>query len=112
MDINNSAVLADAITRDADECIVSLTAVQAAQVSAEVDANDHQTFDDALAYIIERGLAEIKRQRDSAVKQKAKQAEVKNLMAAKTLLASNPALALDPAKLFAMLGIAMPTPKA
>ena len=79
--------IASEAQRDADECTVTLEVADAELVSAEVDAGDHQTFDDALHYIIERGVAEIARQRKSHAKSAAQR---QALGALRQLLGANP----------------------
>lgn len=56
----------DQYGRNASERTVELNSVQAEAVDQEVTHGKHSTYDDALAYVIQRGLAEIKRQRDAA----------------------------------------------
>lgn len=78
------------------------------QLKAEFEGGEPQTFDDALGYIVYRGIAEIKRQRDAAIanKAKAKLSETQKLY--KAMLALNPALVNDPAfvaKMVAALGM-------
>ena len=66
------------------------------QLKAEFEGGKAQTFDDALGYIVYRGMAEIKRQRDAATaaKAKSKLSEIQKLY--KSMLAINPALIADP----------------
>lgn len=82
----------DQYGRDASERTVELNSVQAEAVDQEVTHGKHATYDDALAYVIQRGLAEIKRQRDAQ-----RAATEKTLIKAKrdsyaNLMKSNPAL--------------------
>ena len=65
------------------------------QLKAEFEGGEPQTFDDALGYIVYRGIAEIKRQRDAqaATKAKSKLAETQKLY--KAMLAVNPSLITD-----------------
>lgn len=85
----------DQFGRDAAERTVELNSVQAEAVDQEVTIGKHTTYDDALAYVIQRGLAEIKRQRDAA-----RAVAEKTLIKAKRdsyqhMLESNPALAAN-----------------
>lgn len=78
------------------------------QLKAEFEGGQPDTYDEALGYIVYRGMAEIKRQRDAAqaTKQKTKLAETQKLYAA--MLKLNPALVADPqfvAKMVAALGM-------
>jgi hypothetical protein len=78
------------------------------QLKAEFEGGQPKTYDDAIGYIVYRGIAEIKRQRDAAAatKEKSKLAETKKLY--KSMLAVNPALATDPtfvAKMIDALGM-------
>lgn len=114
----------DAYGRDAAERTVELNPHVAAAVNAVVEGEafetilanlkaDHEggtptTFDDAVGYIVYRGMAEIKRQRDAqaATKAKTKLAETQKLY--KSMLEVNPALIADPTfvqKMVAALGM-------
>ena len=82
----------DQFGRDEAERTVVLSSPHAEAIDVEVVTGKHQTYDDALEYVINRGLAEIKRARDAA----RKTAEA-NLALAKrngyaNLMKSNPAL--------------------
>lgn len=108
---NTEVVVLDAYGRDAAERTVELNQHVAAAANAIVDSDqfdeilvnlkaeyeggEPQTFDDAIGYIVYRGMAEIKRQRDAANanKAKAKLAEQQKLYAA--MLKVNPALITD-----------------
>lgn len=63
---SNEQTALDEFGRDQSERTVELAPRAAEAVDQEVTAGKHSTYDDALAYIIQRGLAEIKRQRDAA----------------------------------------------
>lgn len=82
--------------RTEQERTVVLASADAEAVNREVEAGEHDSYDDALAHIIERGLAEIKRTRASSLKL----ADAKRIAAnAKTwaaLLKLNPSLLADP----------------
>lgn len=84
------AAAANAVAADEafDEVLVNL--------KAEFEGGKTDTYDDALGYIVYRGMAEIKRQRDAAQanKAKAKLSEQQKLF--KSMLAVNPALVQDP----------------
>jgi len=101
--------------RDEAERTVVLTEAMADAVNAEVDNGKHDTYEDALEYVLARGFAEIKRARDS--QQKA--AEAKKLRDAREslnkLLGDKPTLALDPefmANMMKTLGINLPAAEA
>jgi hypothetical protein len=89
----------DKFGRMASERTITLEVDDAERVGCEVDAGKHQTFDDALHYIIERGIAEIKRQRDSLAALKEQRNDAKAMKALRTACANNPAVMDDPAKL-------------
>lgn len=98
--------------RDEAECTIILTEEMADAVNAEVDAGKHDTFDDAVAYVITRGFAEIKRARES----QRKAADAKKLQTTRDsfakLIGDDPKLATNPDFLASMakaLGIAIPT---
>jgi hypothetical protein len=82
----------DRYGRDAAERLVELSPEEAEAVNQEVVAGKHQTFDDAKSYIMRRGLAEIKRQRDAQ-----REVALKTLIKAKrdnyaNLMKTNPSL--------------------
>jgi hypothetical protein len=79
-----------------------------ANLKAEFEGGQVDTFDDAIGYIVYRGIAEIKRQRDAAAVAKAtkKNEETRKLYA--SMLKLNPALVTDPtfvAKMVDALGM-------
>jgi hypothetical protein len=67
-----------------------------ASLKAEYEGADAQTFDEAIGYIMYRGLAEIKRQGLAAEATKAKSKLAATSKAYKAMLAVNPALVNDP----------------
>jgi Arc/MetJ-type ribon-helix-helix transcriptional regulator len=96
----------DQYGRTEAERTVVLTSRDAERIDQEVAAGQHQTYDDALAYVIERGFAEIKRQRQAAqaLRDARKLKEDSKQFAG--MLKLNPALATDPvfvAKMIAAL---------
>lgn len=86
----------DKFGRTEAERTITLEVDDAERVGNEVDAGKHQTFDDALHYIIERGLAEIKRQRDSLAALKEQRDDARAMKALRTAMANNPKAADDP----------------
>lgn len=89
---NNEPKQLDQFGRDEQERTVVLSSQHAEYVDQEVTQGKWQTYDDALQYVIARGLAEIKRTRDAArtlAAAKMNEAKRKNY---KSLIASNPAL--------------------
>lgn len=58
----------DEFGRDAAERTVELASKDAEAINKEVGDGKWQSYDDAMHYVIERGLAEIKRTRDAALK--------------------------------------------
>ena len=98
----------DEYGRDASERTVELAARDAEMVNREVESGKHDSYDDALTYVISRGLAEIKRQRDAAEANRAKSALKAEVDTWKKLLELNPALVADPnivAKMLDKIGI-------
>jgi ribosomal protein S9 len=73
-----------------EDNLVMLESADTDAINAEVEAGKHDAFDDALHYVIARGLAEIERTRKSAVKSAAKSEALKGL---RELLAAKPELA-------------------
>ncbi len=99
----------DEYGRDAAERTVELAARDAEMIDREVSLGKHDTYDDALSYVITRGLAEIKRQRDAANANREKTVLKAKLDTWKKLLELNPALVADPnivAKMLTELGVA------
>lgn len=88
--------IAEVVDRTEAERTVILSVKDAESVNLEVEAGEHDTYDDALAYIIERGLAEITRERKNRAKgqEKTRLAEAAKTWAA--LLKLNPSLLADP----------------
>lgn len=106
--IDNSKSL-DEFGRDAAERTVELEPRDADAVSNEVTDGEHDTFDDALHYIITRGLAEIKRQREAAkaLRDKTRLKQLQEQYA--RIIKDNPHLAADAKfvdKMLKELGIA------
>lgn len=98
----------DEYGRDAAERTVELSPRDAEAVDAEVLKGKWQTYDDALAYVIARGLAEIKRQRDAAEAQREKSVLKTTRDLYSNMLRLNPALVADAkfvAKMIADLGV-------
>jgi hypothetical protein len=89
---NNEPRELDEFGRDESERTVVLSPRDAELIDAECTQGKHATYDDALHYVVARGLAEIKRVRDAA-----RAAAEKTLVKAKRdsyqkLLQSNPSL--------------------
>jgi hypothetical protein len=98
----------DEYGRDEAERTVVLSSLDAENIDQEVIAGKHDTYDDALAYVIQRGLAEIKRQRlaAEALREKSKLKTTRDLYG--KMLEMNPALVANPdfvAKMLAELGV-------
>jgi len=103
----------DEFGRDAAERTIELsplvaeavnTVVEDGQVAAiyqrllnEYEAASADTFDDALSYIVYRGIAEIKRQQDSAAKMAEERQAKKDRTALAAVLEVKPDLLNDPA---------------
>lgn len=101
----------DAYGRTANERTVELSPEAAEAVNCEVTNGDHDTYDAALAYIITRGVAEIKRQRASGEKARANAIKAKVMTVFTEMLKLNPALVNQPDELrstLAKLGITIP----
>lgn len=86
----------DEFGRDESERTVILESQDAEFIDREVIAGEHDTYDDALHYVITRGLAEIKRTRDAADKARADKVKLAKMKSWKALLELNPALVADP----------------
>jgi hypothetical protein len=104
----NNEIVLDEFGRDEAERTVILSPRDAESVDVEVAKGKHDTYDDALAHVIQRGLAEIKRQRDAAeaIREKSKLKSTRDLYA--SMLKLNPALVADSnfvAKMIADLGV-------
>lgn len=85
----------DSFGRTAAERTVELLPVDAEAVNTEVEAGSHETYEGALAYIIQRGLAEIKRSRDAAAKLKEKTKIADQVKLYKEMVKANPKLLAD-----------------
>ena len=107
-DAQDNGVVLDEYGRDAAERTVELSPRDAENVDQEVAAGKHSTYDGALAYIIQRGLAEIKRQRMAAAALREKQVLKATRDTWANMLKANPALVTDPnfvQKMIAELGM-------
>ena len=82
-----TSVVAAAAALDVDG-VVQLEQGDVLLINNEVEQGDHATFDDALHYIIERGIAEIARTRASQAKAKVQREAMTQL---RDMLAKNPA---------------------
>ena len=101
----------DDFGRTEAERTVVLEPAQAEAVNLEVEVGKHDSYQDALAHIITRGLAEIKRQRDNAAKIAAQKDKAKAMDAFSELLRLNPAIVGNAEQLqaaMAKLGITAP----
>lgn len=85
------------------ERTVVLTSADADAINAEVEAGKHDTYDDALAYVIQRGFAEIHRQRESARKAEAARAAAKGKDKFNQFLALDPTIVTRPELLMKLL---------
>ena len=86
----------DEFGRLESERTIVLTPAQAEAVATEVKVGKHQTFADAFGYQMERGIAEIKRARDSQAKASDAKRLAANAKSWATLLKLNPGLLADP----------------
>ena len=86
----------DEFGRDAAERTIELESKDAEAINNEVVAGKWQTYDQALHYVIARGLAEIKRQRDAAAATAAKTILKVTRDGWRDRLAQNPALITNP----------------
>lgn len=93
----------DKFGRTAAERTIELEVDDAERVDHEVTAGEHQTYNDALHYVIERGLAEIKRQRESLAALKTQRTDAKAMAALRTAVANNPAVMADPVALASLM---------
>lgn len=85
--MSTPAVSVQVSERSSDECIVQLEVNDANAINNEVDAGGHETFDDAVHFVITRGLAEIERTRKAQAKATAQRKALGSLVA---MLATNP----------------------
>jgi hypothetical protein len=77
-------------------------------IDAEVTAGEHDTFDDALHYVVTRGFAEIKRARKAAAELALARKVKHEQTIYSEMLKRNPTLVTDPnfvAKMIAALGV-------
>lgn len=90
------------------ERIVELQSQDAELVNVEVVTGKHQTYDDALHYVLSRGFAEITRARKAAEELRAARVVKEQGKLYSAMLEANPALVTDPnfvAKMIAALGV-------
>ena len=99
----NGVDVMDEFGRTEAERTVILASAQAELVNAEVEAGRHESYDDALAYVIERGFAEINRQRESARKAEAARAAAKGKDRFNQFLALDPTIVTRPELLMKLL---------
>jgi hypothetical protein len=105
---NAGDVQRDEFGRDEAERTVILGSRDAEAINREVEAGKHDSYDDALTYVIARGLAEIKRQRDAAEANRQKSRLKAEVDSWKKMLELNPALVTDPnvvSKMMQALGV-------
>lgn len=95
--------LMDDYGRTEAERTVVLDSDVAEQINDEVDAGKHDSYADALAYVIERGFAEIKRTRDAQRKLGEQKKAAKVIAILNETLAKQPGLVQHPATLVAVL---------
>jgi hypothetical protein len=89
----------DKFGRTKAERTIELETDDAEAVDQEVEAGKHQTFADAHHYQLERGRAEIHRQRESLKALKVQRDDARAMSALRTACANNPDLMTNPAKL-------------
>jgi hypothetical protein len=89
----------DKFGRTDAERTITLEVDDAERIGLEVEAGSHQAYDDALHYVIERGVAEIKRQRESLKALKVQRDDARAMSALRTACANNPELMTNPVKL-------------
>jgi ribosomal protein S9 len=105
----SSSLAMDEFGRTEDERTVVLESEQAEAINHEVNAGGHDSYADAVAYVITRGLAEIERQRKAAdaLREKSKLKATRDVYS--KMLEMNPALVADGnfvQKMLAELGVA------
>ncbi len=101
---SNPPLEKDQYGRDAAERIVELSSDDAEAIGKEVVEGKWTKFDDALHYVLARGLAEIKRTRESALKNAAKTLLADKTDQWTTIMNADPKLLQNPqlvAKMFA-----------
>lgn len=91
----------DEFGRTEAERTVVLMPQQAEAINNEVAEGDHDTYQDALNYVFERGLVEIKRQRESGKKQEAQRVKAKAMDKFNTIVGRSPALVANHVALIA-----------
>ena len=82
----------DEFGRTEAERTVVLSSRDAERINNEVTDGKHDTYDEALAYVIERGFKEIERQRLSAIKQEGQRLVAKAMEKFNKILATTPTL--------------------
>ena len=97
-----SVLMAEFGRTEAERTVV-LASADADSINTECEAGRHASYDDALAYVIERGLAEIHRQRASAVKAEQARKAAKGKADFNNYLKLDPSIAGDPVKLMKLL---------
>jgi len=93
----------DEFGRTESERTVVLDSVFADKINTEVGDGGHDTYVDALNYILTRGFAEIERSRASQAKAEAARKDAKALATLNDVLAKTPTLAANPQALLATL---------
>ena len=90
---NNTATeVMDEFGRTEAERTVVLSSRDAERINNEVTDGKHDTYDEALMYVIERGFKEIERQRLSALKQEGQRLVAKAMEKFNKILATTPTL--------------------
>ena len=97
--VPNRSASMDKFGRYLDERIILLETDDAERIAQECEAGKHDGFDQCLHYVIERGLAEIKRQRESLAKLKEQRSDAQAMKALRQAVKNLGADATDPAKL-------------
>lgn len=110
MDVNDleESLVMDEFGRTEAERTVVLGSREADAINNEVIAGKHNTYDDALAYVIARGFAEITRARKAAEELRQARIVKEQGKLYTAMLEANPALVTDPkfvAKMIAALGV-------
>lgn len=107
-----TTLVTDQYGRDAAERTVELKPHDAEMIDREVNAGRHQTYEDALAYVIGRGLAEIARARKAAEELRQARIVKEKGKLYSSMLKENPSLVTDPefvTKMIAALGVTTKT---
>lgn len=93
----------DKYGRTEAERTVVLASQDADAINLEVEAGRHDSYDDALAYVIVRGLAEIRRQRESALKAEQARKAAKGKEQFNNFLRLDPSIVSKPEMLMKLL---------